>query len=360
MSGRRRLSPQAQGRLWFAGSLIYLSTMFATTYYVSSWLIAVFRLTLPGVVIQIMNSLGGLTLMVLSVLIVTRLFGARMQRGEHTIFAPIIEALDRIAKGDFSARVDPDLVRRPQDSNWFGSLANSVNSMAMQLNKMEMMRQEFISNVSHELQSPLTSIQGFARALHNDSLSAGQRDHYLSIIEAESTRLSRITENLMRLAALEGDQANLNPKPYRLDKQIRTLILACEPQWTAKHIDMDAALDEVTITGDEDLLSQVWLNLLHNSIKFTPDGGRIEIALRQEGDRVTFCVTDTGIGISEEDQARIFERFYKADKSRSHASNQGSGLGLSIVHKIVALHHGAVEVTSQLGEGARFTINLPV
>src|SRR5262249_34226152 len=160
----------------------------------------------------------------------------------------------------------------------------------------------------------LTSIRGFAQALRNDQLSAADKSHYLSIIETESTRLSRLTDNLLRLASLEAEYAKFEPKSYGLDKQIRSLILASEPQWSEKAIDMKVALDEVTITADEDLLSQVWTNLIHNSIKFTPQGGKICVALHQNGAIVEFEIADTGIGISDEDKAHIFERFYKADK----------------------------------------------
>lgn len=224
---------------------------------------------------------------------------------------------------------------------------------------MENMRQEFISNMSHEIQSPLTSIRGFARALENDQLSTEERHHYLDIIQNESTRLSRITEDLLRMAALESDKVKFEPKPYRLDNQIRNLILACEPQWMEKGLDIDIVLDEIQITADEDLLSQVWINLIHNSIKFTPSNGKICIELHQQTDKIVFSIKDTGQGISEADQPHVFERFYKADKSRTH-SNGGSGLGLSIVKKIVEMHRGRVKVESSLGSGTTFIVSLPV
>jgi signal transduction histidine kinase len=224
---------------------------------------------------------------------------------------------------------------------------------------MENMRQEFISNVSHEIQSPLTSIRGFAQALKDDHLTAEERHHYLDIIEEESTRLSRITEDLLKLASLESDQLHFEPKPYRLDQQIRNLVLACEPQWRNKSINMDVSLEELTITADEDLLSQVWINLIHNSIKFTPEAGSIGIDLHSQGDQIIFKISDTGIGISKEDQARIFERFYKADKSRTR-TKAGSGLGLSIVKKIVEMHKGTAEVQSDVNLGTTFTVFLPM
>jgi signal transduction histidine kinase len=204
----------------------------------------------------------------------------------------------------------------------------------------------------------LTSIRGFAQALKSNSLSNEERLHYLEIIEMESKRLSRLADDLLKLTSLEAEQVKFAPRPYRLDKQVRSLILTCEPQWSEKKIDMNVALKELTIHADEDLLSQVWLNLLHNSIKFTPPGGSIKVGLRMHADRVEFSITDSGIGIAPEDQCHIFERFYKADKARTHAT-EGSGLGLSIVRKIVDLHGGTIDLASKLGEGTTFIVSLP-
>ena len=173
-------------------------------------------------------------------------------------------------------------------------------------------------------------------------------------------RLSKLSDNLLALAALDTENRPFAPQYYRLDKQIRNLILACEPQWASKAIEMDVSFEEVTISADDDLLSQVWINLLANSIKFTPQGGRICVDLYQQGGTIAFGITDTGIGIAEVEQAHIFERFYKADKSRTRSNGGGSGLGLSITRKIIELHHGSIAVSSKLGEGTTFTVSLPV
>lgn len=270
------------------------------------------------------------------------------------MFRPMIDAMRRIAKGDFTVSIPSD-ERVPGQ---LGELVESINHMAVELNQMEKMRQEFISNVSHEIQSPLTSIGGFARILQSDELSREERMHYLGIIEKESARLSKLSENLLKLASLESDHHPVERKRYRLDKQLRSVILACEPQWQEKGIDMDVSLENVVIEADEDLLSQVWFNLLHNSIKFTPAGGTIGVRLKQSGQQAVVFVTDTGTGISEKDAAHIFERFYKADKSRNRNTG-GSGLGLAIVKRIVEMHTGSVAVQSAPGEGTTFTVRLP-
>jgi two-component system phosphate regulon sensor histidine kinase PhoR len=139
------------------------------------------------------------------------------------------------------------------------------------------------SNVSHEIQSPLTSISGFSRALQNEGLSTEERNHYLVIIETESKRLSKLSDNLLKLTSLESKQHPFDPKAYRLDKQLRKVVLACEPQWVEKGIEMDIDLGEVEIVADEDMMNQVWVNLIHNGIKFTPIGGTIRIELQQQG-----------------------------------------------------------------------------
>ena len=279
----------------------------------------------------------------------------RAKRRWLGLFEPILRAMEQIAKGDFQVRLHYPTRANPVVSE----LANSVNQMALELNQMEQMRQEFISNVSHEIQSPLTSIRGFAQALHDEQLSAQDRHHYLTIIETESMRLSRMTDNMLKLASLESEHVKVEPTPYRLDKQIRTLILACEPQWTSKTLDMDVALEEVEILADEDLLSQVWSNLLHNSIKFTPEGGRVCVKVYRRGSHIECRFTDTGMGIPEEAQAHVFERFYKADQSRER-SREGSGLGLAIAKRIVELHQGAIGIASQPGAGTTVIVSLPV
>ncbi|MDF2921621.1 MAG: integral rane sensor signal transduction histidine kinase [Paenibacillaceae bacterium] len=271
------------------------------------------------------------------------------------LLSEVMDALERIAKGDFSVRLNHGL----KEDEPFARLVRSVNEMALNLKQTENMRQEFISNVSHEIQSPLASIKGFTYVLNNDELTPEERKHFLSIIEKETVRLSRLSENLLKLAALEADSVKFDKKPYRLDKQLRALILSCEPQWSDKKIKMDAFLDSVTVTADEDMMSQVWVNLIHNSIKFTPEGGSIQVDLHRRGNTVECKISDTGIGIDEDALKHIFERFYKADKSRERAQ-KGSGLGLAIVKKIVETHGGKITVQSELGAGAVFTVSLPV
>jgi two-component system, OmpR family, phosphate regulon sensor histidine kinase PhoR len=352
---KRKVNPKFIGFAWFVFVLVFISSMIVVAFFLTTYLYQIINWQPPILLTQIVNTMLGLLFTGTMIGIVSKFARSRGWMPQVNVFSPILDALERIARGDFSVRLEDEFPDNPMVSK----LTNSVNRMALELDQMENMRQEFISNVSHEIQSPLTSIRGFAQALENDQLTFEERHHYLSIIESESTRLSRITEDLLKLASLESEQLQFEPRSYRLDKQIRSLVLVCEPQWRDKNINMDVSLDEVAITGDEDLLSQVWINLIHNSIKFTPQAGSIEVALHPRGDQVEFRISDTGIGISEEDQTRIFERFYKADKSRTH-SREGSGLGLSIVKKIVEIHKGMINAESNLGIGTTFVISLPM
>ncbi len=337
--------------------LMLLTGVLIGTFFLTAWLYHTIGHAPPPFLVQVINALLGLVLYAVILVGFFSLINARpgARRRQMGLFEPIFAAMEQIAKGDFQVRLNP-----PLRGNVFASeLAKSVNQMALELNQMEHLRQEFISNVSHDIQSPLTSIRGFAQALHDEHLSAQDRHHYLTIIETESMRLSKMTDNMLRLASLESEHVKIESTPYRLDKQIRTLILACEPQWTGKTIDMDVALEEVEILADEELLSQVWSNLLHNSIKFTPEGGRVCVEVHRVGSHIECRITDTGMGISEEVQAHVFERFYKADQSRER-SNAGSGLGLAIAKKIVELHQGTIGVASQPGAGTTLIVSLPV
>jgi len=237
-------------------------------------------------------------------------------------------------------------------------LAESVNKMARELGSMENLRQDFISNVSHEIQSPLTSISGFATLLKNDELSAEQRAHYLDVIETESMRLSKLSDNLLKLSSLENNLHPLTLNTFRMDKQIQNTALMLEPQWLKKQLDLSLHMEKISYTGDEILLTQVWVNLLHNAIKFTPKQGSIEVSLTQENNEIILCITDTGVGISDEDKPHVFERFYKTDKSRDRSLG-GNGLGLSLVKKTVELHDGIIAMESTIGKGTTFIVKLP-
>jgi signal transduction histidine kinase len=276
----------------------------------------------------------------------------RFDLSRFQILSGAIEAMNKIASGDFNVLV------KTNELDPFNEVADNLNRMAKELGSLEKLRQDFISDVSHEIQSPLTSISGFAALLRKGNLGESQVLHYANIIETESKRLSKLSENLLRLSNLESEDHNLNSKRYQIDKQIESILLMLEPQWSAKSITLDISLEKTIICADEDLLSQIFINLIHNAIKFTPENGNIGVNLSSNENGIECKISDTGIGISPQDQPRIFERFYKADKSRDRSLG-GNGLGLSIVKKIIDLHGGKISLTSEIGKGTEFTVFLP-
>lgn len=265
----------------------------------------------------------------------------------------LTSATKRLAKGDF----DVELGMKRKDE--LGTLAQSFNEMAVGLKQLEQMRQDFVSNVSHEIQSPLTSISGFAKALKDiHPIAEDDRVQYLDIILAESGRLSKLSDNLLNLASLESNHHPLEYATYNLDEQIRQVVVKCEPLWSGKNIRIDLDLPQASeITADKDQLDQVWINLLGNSIKFTPEGGRIHFQIRTRMDGYTVALSDSGIGIAPEQLGRVFERFYKTDRSRNRSG--GNGLGLAIVKKIVSLHQGSIRIESKVGQGTKVVVDLP-
>jgi signal transduction histidine kinase len=230
--------------------------------------------------------------------------------------------------------------------------------MAKDLGSMEQLRQDFITNISHEFQSPLTSISGYASLLRKDGATLKQLE-YATIIEEESKRLSKLSDNLLRLSALEAEGSSITKASFRLDRQLENVVLLLEPQWKAKNIIPETSLPKITICGNEDLLKQVWINLLVNAIKFTPENGEINVRLVSHGENVVCVISDNGIGIAPSDQMHIFERFYKVDKSRARSLG-GNGLGLALVKKIVNIHEGNVTAESALGKGTAFKVTLPI
>jgi two-component system, OmpR family, phosphate regulon sensor histidine kinase PhoR len=264
------------------------------------------------------------------------------------VWTDLGDALDRIARGDFSVRV-----QQPR-SGMLTELVESVNNMAAGLGSVEQQRQEFISNVSHEIQSPLTSIAGFADLLRDGDLDDATRAHYLDVIRAETSRLSKLSDNLLRLSSLDSSD-DVSRSAVRVDEQVRRVVLMLEPQWSAKDQQIEVATVPVEVQADADMLQQVWINLLSNAIKYTPEAGSVRVRVELVGDACRVEVADTGIGIAAGDLPRVFERFFRADKARS---GEGNGLGLSLVKRVVELHGGSVTATSRPESGSTFSVSL--
>ncbi|MDG0812877.1 sensor histidine kinase [Cohnella rhizosphaerae] len=310
-------------------------------------------LPMPGTLREYLTLILTFFLFGLSIVVIRYLF--RPEARAMQLVNALTDAMSRMGKGDFNVNLEVN----PRYAGQYYEVVKNFKQMAADLGQIENMRQQFVANVSHEIQSPLTSIKGFAQALKSDRLSETQRKHYLDIIEAESERLSRLSDNLLKLTTLESKRPPYQPRTYRLDKQLRQVVLAAEPQWQAKGLELDIRLAECELNADEELLRQVWVNLLHNAIKFTPEGGSLGLSLSVTGSSAVVHVEDTGPGVSPEHLPRLFERFYKADKSRNRAAG-GSGLGLSIVQRIVQMHRGEVTIANRLVAGTRATVELPL
>lgn len=263
----------------------------------------------------------------------------------------ISDAAREVAKGDFSIKI------AYKSNDEIGILAQNFNLMTAELGNMEYLRKDFISNVSHELKTPIASIKGFAEMLQDKNLSAEDFQTYINIIIAETTRLSHLSSNMLKLSRLDHQLIPERSQTFFLDEQIRRTLVLLEEKWSAKQLELDLDLEKIVYTGDEDLIQQIWLNLIENAIKFSAEPGTICIRAKKIQDQAIVEIKDQGIGIAKNDQERIFEKFFQGDKSHS---KEGSGLGLAIIKKIVEIHKGEINFTSEAGLGTTFTVRLPL
>jgi len=261
-------------------------------------------------------------------------------------------AMRKIADGDYNVELYTG-----ETGKEFMQLEADFNAMVTQLKNNEYLHKDFSSNISHEFKTPLAIIKGYADLLQSDNLSDEDRKLYSGQIAQESRRLTSLTSNLLKLSSLDYNETHMKLTRFSLDEQIRQVILGMETKWSEKNIRMDLELRKIEFTGEEELLIQVWMNLLDNAIKFTPEGGKISVVAMKTKDEITVTIEDDGIGMSEETMNHIFEQFYRGDTENRY---EGSGLGLSLVQRIVNLHKGSVLVESVQGSGSIFMITLPV
>ena len=227
------------------------------------------------------------------------------------------------------------------------------------LERLEMVRQDFVSNVSHELKTPLTAIAGFAETLAEESLSDEERKGFARIIQKNATHMQRIIADLLLLTSL--DRAEIAPAMERTTDTRLLQEVKAYTQYKAstKEISVTYSSSDETILCSESLIVQALINLVVNAISYSPQQSEVTVSTRRKGDMLEFIIADNGFGISEDDIPRIFERFYRVDKARSREGG-GTGLGLSIVRHIAIIHKGTIKVESKLGEGSVFTLSLPV
>lgn len=259
----------------------------------------------------------------------------------------ITEATKEVASGNLKTEVD---IKRNDE---IGKLADNFNLMVKELNSIEYLRKDFISNVSHELKTPIASMQGFAKLLKDENISKEEKEEYIEIILEETTRLSNLSSNIMKLSKFENQKIIINKSNYRLDEQIRKAIIMLETEIDEKNLEIELKSQPITINEDKDLIMEIWINLLNNAIKYTNKNGKITININENNEFVNVIIKDNGIGIPKDKQQRIFEKFYQAEKSHS---NQGNGLGLSIVKRIIELIDGKITFSSEEGKGTTFNV----
>ena len=266
----------------------------------------------------------------------------------------IADAAKKIVAGDFSVRV-PMPSKFGNDEN-FREIVDCFNRMAQELSSVETLRTDFISNVSHEMKTPLAVMQNYGTLLQAPELSTQKRLEYAKGITESSRRLADMMTNILKLSKLENQQIFPNAERYNLGEQLCESLLQYESQWEQENIEIETDIaEDVTIHADRELLSLVWNNLLSNAFKFTPSGGTVTLSLEATERYAIVKVQDTGCGMSAETGAHIFEKFYQGDTS--HAT-RGNGLGLALVKRVVDILHGEISVESALGEGSTFTVKI--
>lgn len=266
----------------------------------------------------------------------------------------LVKATKRVTNGDFNVTLEIGWSERHTFKE-LCELIRNFNEMTEELRNTEMFRQDFISNFSHEFKTPLVSIRGFARQLHEGNLTEEQQREFSKIILDETEYLSVLSQNTLLITNLENKDIITEKTDFSLDEQLRDCMIRLEPQWSAKNIEIEMELDEIQFHWNEPLLAHVWNNLFDNAVKFTPENGALSVSLKRENGLIVVRVKDSGCGIPEEALPHIFEKFYQADAS--HAT-KGNGLGLPLVKKITELCGGDVSVSSEVGEGTEFTVEL--
>ena len=266
----------------------------------------------------------------------------------------IREATNRMAQGDLSTRIDTsDLPAYNKD---FIEIAEDFNLMARELSSTETLRTDFVSNVSHELKTPLAVMRNYAALLKQPNLTDADRREYAAGIDGAVERMSVLITNILKLNKLENQQINLQPEAYDLSEQVTQCLLGFEELWEKKGLEIDPDIEEgIEVTADPELLTLVWNNLISIAVKFSEPGGSVGVSVKSDGDWAVVAVSDTGCGISAETLKHIFDKFYQGDTS--HAT-EGNGLGLALVKRVVYLAGGELNVESTVGKGSRFEVRI--
>jgi len=265
----------------------------------------------------------------------------------------LINAMNRLASGDYKTRLHfgKYLSKHPTAQE----ICSSFNNLAEELERTEILRSDFINNFSHEFKTPIVSIAGFAKLLKHGNLTEEQKAEYIDIIEEESLRLAAMATNVLNLTKVENQTILTGVSEYNLSEQIRKCVLLLEKKWTKKNITPELDFGEHYISANEEMLKQVWINLIDNAIKYGDEGTSLRISITETENHIFVSVTDSGIEIPPELREKIFRKFYQADESHS---SEGNGVGLAVVKGIVKLHNGDVTVSSG-NRKTVFTVSIP-
>ena len=280
--------------------------------------------------------------------------GIRKRIFTHRPVRRILDALSKITNGDFTVRIKP--LHKKRAFNEYDLIIEDINKMAKELSSTETLKTDFISNVSHEIKTPLAVIQNYSTILQNENLTAKERTEYAKSLEKASKKLGYLISAILKLNKLENQQIFPELKSYNLSEQIIQSILLFENEIDEKQIEIITDIEEnIQIKSDEELLLTIWSNLLSNAVKFTDKGGKITVTAKTEGKKAIVSVADTGCGMTENTGKRIFEKFYQGDSSHT---TEGNGLGLATVKRIIDITKSEINVESKLGKGSRFTITV--
>jgi signal transduction histidine kinase len=265
----------------------------------------------------------------------------------------ILDATEKIAQGDFSTHLE--IKHEYGKYNEYDLIMANLNKMATELKQNEVLKTDFISNVSHEIKTPLAVIQNYATLIQDPSLDDETRKNYAKTLISASKRITDLITNILKLNKLENQEIQEKPEVFNLTDAVSESVVEFETIIERKNIDLNCEFDDVKIFSSKSLLEIVWNNLISNAIKFTSDGGKVQIFLTRKGKDAEIKVVDNGVGMTSEVGAKIFEKFYQGDTSHS---TQGNGLGLALVKRVIDILGGEISVQSELNKGSTFTVLL--
>lgn len=266
----------------------------------------------------------------------------------------IADSARRVSEGDFSVRINP--LRKDGKKNEIEVLIEDFNKMVQELESTEILKSDFISNVSHEIKAPLSVIQSYSTAMKDPTLQPEQRNYYADTIIQASRDMSEMISNILKLNKLEHQEIHPVSAPYPIGEQLRHCALNYMNQWEEKGIEFQIDVVDIMIAYDNSLLELVWNNLISNAIKFTGEGGQVQLTSWVENDSLVVQVKDSGKGMTQQEQANIFDKFYQGDLSHS---TKGNGLGLPLVKRVLEIVDGTIFVESEPGKGSVFQVRLP-